>query len=63
MNGCVIIYEMLKCEDKKDKGIYIAMVLEEEHISRLLSMMIENTGGKVNVLRKIVFCLQLESFG
>ena len=33
-------------------GTYIAMVLDEEHISKLLSMMIECTGRKVNLLRK-----------
>jgi len=38
MKGHVSIYEMLKSEDKKDNGIYIAMVLEEEHIGRLLTM-------------------------
>ena len=62
MNGYVIIYEMLKCEDKQDNRIYIAMVLEEEHINRLLSMMVENTGGKVNVLRKTYYKRTFEEF-
>jgi len=36
----------------EDNGTYIAMVLDEEHIGRLLNMMVECTGGKVNLLRK-----------
>jgi len=62
MKGHVIIYEMLKCEDKQDNGTYIAMVLEEEHISRLLTMMIECTGGKVNLLRKTYYESAFEEF-
>ena len=62
MKGHVIIYEMLKCEDKKDNGTYIAMVLEEEHISRLLTMMVENTGGNVNILRKTYYERAFEEF-
>jgi len=62
MKGHVIIYEMLKCEDEKDNGTYIAMVLEEEHINKLLSMMIENTEGNVNVLRKTYYERAFEEF-
>jgi len=62
MNGYVIIYEMIKCEDKQDNRIYIAMVLEEEHINRLLTMMVECTGGKVNVLRKTYYIRVFDEF-
>jgi len=62
MKGHVIIYEMLKCEDKKDNGTYIAMVLEEEHINRLLTMMVECTGGKVNLLRNTYYERAFEEF-
>jgi len=60
--GHVIIYEMMKCEDKKDNGTYITMVLEEEHISKLLSMMVEYTGGKVNLLRNTYYERAFEEF-
>jgi len=60
--GYVIIYEMIKCEDKQDNRIYIAMMLKEEHISKLLSMMVECTGGKVNLLRKTYYERVFEEF-
>jgi len=62
MNGYVIIYEMIKCEDKKDNGTYIAMVLEEEQINRLIIMMVECTGGIVNLLRNTYYTHALEEF-
>jgi len=43
---------MIKYEDKKNKGIYIAMVSEEEHGSKLFSMMVEYMEGNVNLLMK-----------
>jgi len=53
---------MIKCEDKKDNGTYIAMVLEEEQINRLIIMMVECTGGIVNLLRNTYYTHALEEF-